>query len=178
MKNLILILSILILIVSCKKEPLDCPPDCNNPSIDSVYYINQIFEINALEKPFILDTTRLVQNGDSFVHPKYRIEILSIDEQRCDYNACVVCFGGFVHVDVKLSNIYTNNNQNDTLDYPSCSDGLLSGGGMLYPPLILDSVKLSMLRVLPQPGSEPHHYDLGYIPPEEYKISFKLQKQL
>jgi hypothetical protein len=178
MKNLLITFSIIVLIVACKKEALDCPPDCNNPSIDSVYYINQIFEINALEKPFVLDTTRMVQNENSFVHPKYRVEILSIDEQRCDYNACMVCLGGFIYLDVKLNNIYTQSNQNDTLYYPSCTDGLLSGGGMLYPILTLDSVELSMLRVLPQPGSEPHHYDLGYIPPEEYKISFKLQKQL
>lgn len=168
-------LSCLILLISCQKENQECIQQ-NSTRIDSTYYINEIFEQSFIEKPYIIDTTRLVQAMDSMVHPVYRIDtILLSSEERCPVNACAICTGGAVYFYVLLENTTISVAANDTLHYPGCTSNYLSGIGLSYPAVKVDSVELRLLRVLPQPGDEPIHYELGYLPLEEYRVSFRLQ---
>lgn len=164
-------------ITSCGKEPIDTHND-NPQNVDSVYYINEEFEMKLSDKPYIIDTTVFFYNGDSLTNPIYRIDsVILVSDERCDVPACALCTGGFVFFVVKLLNSETNITKQDTLNYPGCTENYLSGYGSSYSPVYIDSNELRMLRVLPQPGSDSMHYVLGYIPISDYQITFRFQKQ-
>jgi len=177
MKTINLLLFCLILISSCDKDPIDCPAPTDIIK-DSVYYINEVFEMGIDEKPFIIDTTRQIVQGDSVGYPKYRIDsIFLTSDERCPIYACSFCTGGFVNFNANIKNTYSDLSANDTLEYPSCTNNYLSGIGNSYPPIYIDSLELRLVRVLPQPGSDSSHITIGYIPLNEYKVSFRLQNQ-
>lgn len=162
----------ILIIVACKKEDI-CIVDCDPTEQNSLYYIDETIELSLNENIYIVDTTQLILVNDSLVHPKFQLVNLSlVSDTRCGVNVCLVCIGGFADIDIEIKNIYTEQTYRDTLSYASCGSSNTFGR---YIFLENFDYRFHMLRVTPQPGDEPHHYDCQCIPEEEYMVSLMLK---